>query len=852
MFNILKPETQFPSYYKGHDFNPSIQSNKKGSVLIIDGPPYANGNLHMGHLLNKTIKDVINRRNGQDSLYKEFIAGWDCHGLPIELKVKRSANPLETRNNCRQLALKTVEQHKESLTKLGINYSNTYRTLDNEFQLYELSILQELYNKELIYRGNKPTYWSIKNRTALAESEIIYKEVEVNTAYVKFKVNSTANDNIYYIAWTTTPWTLLGNKALAINSEIEYYIYSRGNLHYISNIKFYEEFNNLFGDSILLEKVKGSELLSKYHTYTNLNGDICKVIEANSLVTDSVGTSIVHINPSHGFDDYNLGLVNGLEVKDLFHKTGGYIEYEDFKYTPEELSEFIILNNDSILHCSKQVIKTFFDERTENPVYIRPTAQWFLDINSIKESVIKELENVEFHPLQAKKALSNTISSREEWCISRQRKWGIPIPYVIDSKGKVHMVIDSFLSKINEYKDLVEDYMDLWWDLPVEEFTNIPHCHKGEDVLDVWFDSGCVYLYQTKEESIPLETIFIEGVDQYRGWFQSSLIITYALKEQIPFSKLLVHGFTLDERGNKMSKSKGNVTNPLDLLKTYSSDILRLLVLNQDFTKDIILSETVETQMVSLYNDFRNIIKFILGNIKDFKPSNYPSSFYTPLDNFIIQQFNEELKSCNEEYNYYNFHLVINSIQELKRIMSSYSNLSKDRLYIDGINSNERVGCQYVLFYLLQGFIKVLEPICPSLVNETSIYLDSNLLENPVEFNLLEQVYDFNTLNPTRDEVNLTFERYKTNKEAKSKLDLKVEFPIDLVQTLSLDNLSKELISCYLGVSELLFSISINELSISLSEKNKCPRCWNKVDLYETIVNNQSTKLCSRCKQLET
>jgi len=846
-FHILKSNTELPKYYKGYEFNPELPISDSNYELIIDGPPYANGDVHLGHLLNKTIKDTINRRNYSKGLYSKFVAGWDCHGLPIELKVKRSENPLITRTKCRTLALNTVNNHKETLNKLGINYSDTYRTLDNEFQVYELELLKTLFDKNLIYRGNKPTYWSIKNRTALAESEVIYKDVEVNTAYCLFRTTSSLYSNLNLIAWTTTPWTLLGNKALAVNSSIEYYLFFKEGSYYLSNKTFYLEFKSLYGEVELITTLLGSELVNLFPTYTNLNGETCPILEVNSLVEDNKGTGIVHINPSHGFEDYEVGLKYNLQVKDLFHTNGAFIYYQDNKYSPEELSEFLILNEPSILHSSKQVIRTFYDERTSNPVYIRPTAQWFFDISSIKEKVIKELDKVEFYPSQGKKALANTIDSRSEWCISRQRVWGIPIPYVVDKEGNTHIVIDRFLNKIEEYKDVVEDYTDLWWDLDIEELTDIPNCKKGNDVLDVWFDSGCIYLYQTKDlEEVP-NTVFIEGIDQYRGWFQSSCLITYAIKEVLPFSKLLVHGFTLDQYGNKMSKSKGNGVNPKELLKTYSLDILRLLVLNQDFTKDIALSEDTETQMVSLYNNFRGSISFILGSLYDYESlEEYKPSVYTPLDQYIINQFNEELTKCNAYYEQYSFHLVIQSLQELRKVMSVFINLSKDRLYIDAQNSNERKGCQYVINYLLSRFLYVLEPICPSLASESRS--SSKVLVNTSSVQLEipnEQIYDFSSLDFISEIINKHFEELKKAKLCGSKLDLEVLIPSSLI---SLEAINTRLIACYLGLSDLSITKE-GEVEIKVSTKHKCNRCWNRTSLSYNLADSI---LCNRCYELET
>ncbi|PQE17800.1 hypothetical protein CJF31_00005563 [Rutstroemia sp. NJR-2017a BVV2] len=734
--------------------------------ILHDGPPYANGSLHIGHALNKILKDIICRTKLQKGHRVVYVPGWDCHGLPIEIKAlekhrenagkHKVLDAIAIRRAARNLATKTVKEQMKGFREWGImaDWDRAWRTMDKSFEMKQLAVFQEMVRKGLIFRRYKPVYWSPSSKTALAEAELEYKDDHISTsAYVKFPITKLSESvkrlvpdisNLSALIWTTTPWTLPANKAIAYHTDIGYSIIKCGKDHLIvaqSRLPMVRE--SCFKDQtvdVLIPSIPGSDLQGLMYT-NQLRGqtsDSQPLIHADFVSADS-GTGLVHCAPGHGMDDYEVCTRLGIEAMAPVDNLGCFTDAA-FPDDPSALSGKSVLSDgtlqvlsllgDQVLFTSNYKHKYPYDWRTKLPVIVRATEQWFADVGDVKSVAMARLNEVAFIPQTGKHRLESFVKSRSEWCISRQRAWGVPIPALYDEDG-VAVLTDTSVAHILSVIDARG--IDAWWSDPEDDPAWIPEglkgsYRRGRDTMDVWFDSGTSWT-QTEQQA----DVYLEGTDQHRGWFQSSLLThTSVSKDSVPPMKTLItHGFTLDQSGRKMSKSIGNTIAPSQIMdgsllppvkikrkgggasQGLGPDALRLWVASSDYTKDVVIGQPVLASINSALLKYRITFKMLLGSMHE-SARNAP---LTKLDIIALAQLNAVMKEVNSAYEAFEFYKAINAINRWIHtdVSAFYLEASKDRLYCgDGGG---------VLEYIFHGLLRMLAPIAPSLVEEAWSHL---------------------------------------------------------------------------------------------------------------------------------
>ena len=887
---LLMPETSFQmrgnlpeneklqrEKWEEMDLYNKVREKNKGKTPFIlhDGPPYANGNIHIGHAMNKILKDFVNRykmMSGYDMIY---IPGWDTHGLPIEQAVtnsgvdRKSMDKADFRALCEKYAYEQIEKQKKGFKELNVlaDWGHPYITLQKELEARQIEVFAEMAKKGLIFKGLKPVYWSPSSESALAEAEIEYHDRKDSSIYVAFPVvegNDTVNVGDNLVIWTTTPWTLPCNTGIAISEKFDY-------VKVLVNDKYYIVANELLED---LAKEFGWE---NYEVVNVFTGDkfagvkykhvfmdrVAPVIDGFHVTLDA-GTGLVHIAPMYGADDfiigkeYNLEMINGIDDQGVLNELSGPFNglfFEDAnKAVTVKLDELgVLLKLKFITHSYPH------DWRTKKPIIFRATKQWFCSIDKIRDDLLKELENnVKFHTEWGKKRLYNMIHDRGDWCISRQRVWGVPIPIFYNEDGSEIVDYDVMM----HVADLFRKYgSNVWFekeakDLLPEGYTNpaSPNGNftKEEDIMDVWFDSGSTWNGVLIEQGLPYPSdMYLEGSDQYRGWFNSSLICGVAVTGKAPYKELVSHGFTLDGNGNKMSKSLGNVIVPADMVRLHGSDILRLWVASTDYTEDVRISDDLIKQVKESYRKIRNTYKFMLGNLKDFDYTK-DSVKYEDMpyyDKYMMNELNKFTKNVLEEYNNYNFQNVYKLVNNFVSFTLSnfYLDFTKDILYIEKADSLVRRSVQTVLYNILNNEVKLLAPILPYTSEEVYSLLPHT--EESVHLTDMPEVVTYSDSTEVEELFNLFFElKDKVNKKLEEARNEKlIGSALEAVVKINLDskyNEVKEKLGSYLHqlfiVSKVEYTTDGEEVVVEKSTGEKCNRCWNYVDhLHDDI--------CDRC-----
>ncbi|KAK8164878.1 putative isoleucyl-tRNA synthetase [Phyllosticta citrichinensis] len=798
----------------------------EGDFVLHDGPPYANGNLHIGHALNKILKDIILRYQISQGKKVDYRPGWDCHGLPIEIKAlerlgvdmardQRSLNPQLLRGEAAKLALTTVKEQMEGFRKWAImgDWANPYVTMKSDYVKTQLTIFKEMVEKGLIYRQHKPVYWSPSTKTALAEAELEYDENHRSTAaYVSFplrkipefllRTGAVNPTSIGALIWTTTPWTLPANKAIAVHSKLDYAVVEMSEpaveneqetatpatpgplvRQFIlgkSRISALEEiFKTKF--KVLVDDIPGEHLAGKMEYGNPLFGSDRSpqpVLHADFVSPDS-GTGLVHMAPGHGMDDYNVCKVAGLSVYAPVDDGGRFIQGALPGHA--ELDGAHVLNKGSGLVLkilenkeTRPLVKAEpfrhkypIDWRTKKPIIIKAAWQWFADVGKIKEDALSSLERVEFLPSSAKSRLESFVRGRSEWCISRQRPWGVPIPALYkkleDGSLEAHMTPES----IDHIIGLIDEHgVDAWFtDEADSTISWEPDSWEGDfvrgrDTMDVWFDSGTSWAQLPERPGKPVADVYLEGTDQHRGWFQSSLlthIASQTAKSAVgngnnskamvaPFGTLITHGFILDKKGRKMSKSLGNVVSPDQIMdgsllpssgkkgaadNSMRPDLLRLWVASSDYTKDVSVGVPVLKAVTSSLGKLRITFKWILGNLSDFNldtaNKTTPRSAHTTADSIALHQLSQTSKSVHAAYDAYEFHRGVATLTKYvnQNLSAFYFETLKDRLYAG--TTQDRTAAQKVLFCIFHELLDMLAPICPLLVEEVWEYTPTQL-----------------------------------------------------------------------------------------------------------------------------
>lgn len=890
---LLMPETSFQmrgnlpeneklqrEKWEKMDLYNKVREKNKGKTPFVlhDGPPYANGNIHIGHAMNKILKDFVNRykmMSGYDMIY---IPGWDTHGLPIEQAVtnsgvdRKSMDKADFRALCEKYAYEQIEKQKKGFKELNVlaDWDHPYITLQKELEARQIEVFAEMAKKGLIFKGLKPVYWSPSSESALAEAEIEYHDRKDSSIYVAFPVvegNDTVNVGDNLVIWTTTPWTLPCNTGIAISDKFDYAKVLVGDKYYIVANELLDSLAKEFNweNYEVVDVFSGSEFKGVKYKHVFMDR-VAPVVDGFHVTLDA-GTGLVHIAPMYGADDfiigkeYGLEMVNGIDDQGVLNELSGPFNglfFEDAnKAVTVKLEELgVLLKLKFITHSYPH------DWRTKKPIIFRATKQWFCSIDKIRDELLNELENnVKFHTEWGKKRLYNMIHDRGDWCISRQRVWGVPIPIFYNEDGSEIVDYDVMM----HVADLFRKYgSNVWFekeakDLLPEGYTNpaSPNGNftKEEDIMDVWFDSGSTWNGVLIEQGLPYPSdMYLEGSDQYRGWFNSSLICGVAVTGKAPYKELVSHGFTLDGKGNKMSKSLGNVIVPADMVRLHGSDILRLWVASTDYTEDVRISDDLIKQVKESYRKIRNTYKFMLGNLKDFDYTK-DSIKYEDMpyyDKYMMNELNKFTKNVLEEYNNYNFQNVYKLVNNFVSFTLSnfYLDFTKDILYIEKADSLVRRSVQTVLYNILNNEVKLLAPILPYTSEEVYSLLPHT--EESVHLTDMPEVVTYSDSAEVEELFNLFFElKDKVNKKLEEARNEKlIGSALEAVVKINLDpkyNEVKEKLGSYLHqlfiVSKVEYTTDGEEVVVEKSTGEKCNRCWNYVD-------HLNGDICDRCHNI--
>ncbi|MGZ9797486.1 isoleucine--tRNA ligase [Mycoplasma sp. 4013] len=866
--NLLVKEPKYRQFWESSKIYQKVLSKNKNNpkYILHDGPPYANGGIHVGHALNRVLKDIIVRYKSLSGFYSPFVLGWDTHGLPIEHKMltesklnKDELNPVILRKKAAQYALQQVNNQRNQLKSLQLftDYSKSYITLDKQYEVMQLKVFKKMVMDGLVYKGLKPVFWSPSSQSALAESEVEYQDVISPSIYVAFEVvasnfeNVKTGDNL--MIWTTTPWTLLANAAVAIGLDIEYARVKNNGSFYIIAIDLLTVVASKCGwDTYDIVSVfKGSQILNYNIEYLTPILKFHAPLVIGHHVSVESGSGLVHIAPMFGEDDFLIGQKNKLQM--IMHICDkGYIENTNtdfdgmfYQDANKKISEFLA---NKLLHFERFKHSYPHDWRTHKPIIFRGTPQWFVSIDKIREQILDQIENnVTTYPAWPKKRLYSMIQNRSDWTISRQRSWGVPLIIFYDKDGKP--VFDSEL--FDHVIDLVAKYgTDIWWEKSTEELLPLKYQNQGftkeKDIMDVWFDSGVSSVAAVIEPNLqsPYD-LYLEGTDQYRGWFNSSIINSVAYKGLTPYKNLISHGFVVDAKGNKMSKSKGNSVEPSDIINKRGAEILRLWVANSEYQGDISISEDILNQNTEIYRKLRNTIKFLLGNLNNFEYSKDIKR--TGIHMFIYQQLQELKYNVIKAYDEYKFLMVVKLLSNyVVELSSFYLSVTKDILYVRSLNDPQRLMTLANMYEIVEFLIIALAPILPTTSEEAYEFFDkkdkyeSVFLENLPK--LSEIAYDaalitsYKEFFELRDKVNVLIENaIKANLVKRSnELELFLPKTSDLIAKLDLKTL--------LMVGKITQG---NELKVEKFDSLKCLRCWNHFDK-ENVKND----LCNQCEQI--
>ncbi|MFA6829771.1 MAG: isoleucine--tRNA ligase [Bacilli bacterium] len=853
----------------------------KDPFYLHDGPPYANNEIHAGHALNKIIKDIIVRSKNLEGFYVPYTPGWDTHGLPIELCVtksgvdRRTTPPAQFRQKCREYALTQVEKQKGQMLRLGVlgDYDHPYLTLNRDYEVHQVEIFAKMAMDGLIYKGLKPVNWSPSSESALAEAEIEYKDVTAKTVYVKFKVrqgNSLINPGDFFVIWTTTPWTLPSNQGICLNPRMEYGIFDTDQGHFIVLKDLAQSLKEKFG----FEKF---ELI---RTFLGKDGEGCicdhpflkqdSILMSDDYVTADSGTGCVHIASGHGLDDYRVAKKYNIEPYCPVDEKGYMMESTGKELAGlfyEEANDKVIeiLQREGALLCEVDIEHSYpHDWRTKKPTIFRATKQWFCSISKIKEKLLSEAEKVKYIPEWGKVRFENMLSNRDDWCISRQRLWGVPIPIFYGEDGQP--LLDDVLFK--HVEELFSKYgSDIWYEKTANElipegYTNI-HSPNGlftkeKDIMDVWFDSGSSFLGSDIALDHPFPAdVYFEGNDQYRGWYNSSMILSVAYTGKSPYKNILTHGFIVDQNGEKFSKSKKNGIDPVTICNNYGADILRLWTTSIDYTTaEIKLSPDLLKVCSEQYKKIRNTFKFMLTNLYDddtaiFNPDYQPQEM-SYVDKLMLNRLNEVVTTMKKCYDKYDFAGVSDALNYfiVNDLSSFYLDFRKDTLYCEDKDSSKRRNCQYVLFEICKALDIAYSPILCFTAEEIysalplKNHLESVALEAYPELGPVDEkmTKDYQALVALRGHVNLLIEPVRKAGVIGSSSEAQVEYVPE-------NDEEKEIISA-IGNADMANVLIVSGFSASETNSvtrhsgERCERCWNYFDETETVDEH---KLCHRC-----
>lgn len=859
-----------------------------------DGPPFANGNIHMGHALNKISKDIIVRYKNMNGYYAPYVPGWDTHGLPVEQQLakkgvdRKSMDRAKYRELCRQYAEEQIQKQMNDFKRLGVmaDWDHPYVTLQHDFEAQEIRVFGEMYKKGYIYKGKKPVYWSWSSESTLAEAEVEYKDVEANSIFVAFPVTDGKGiidpKDTYFVIWTTTPWTIPANEAICVNPKFDYSVVQVGDKRYVVATGLLDKVAEEIGwdDYKVVQTVKGADMeymKAKHPIYDKES----LVIEGFHVTLDD-GTGLVHTAPGFGEDDFNVGQKYNLPIFSPVDAHGCYTdevpELKGMFYQDVDKLMIEKLKDASALLKLKVFTHSYpHDWRTKKPVIFRATTQWFASIAEFRDQILDQIEKASFIPSWGKTRLYNMIKDRGDWVISRQRAWGVPLPifYAEDGTPIVTPETIEHVAKIFEKEGSNAWYTHTAKELLPEGFTS-EHSPNGEftkekDILDVWFDSGSSWSgVMEKRDGLHYPAdLYLEGSDQYRGWFNSSLITSVAVTGQAPYKQVLSQGFVLDDKGHKMSKSLGNVISPNDVIKQMGAEIIRLWVAQADTTSDVAVSMGILQQSAESYRKIRNTFRYMLANTSDFDPKKNRVAYddLRSVDQYMEVKLNDLIKECLAAYDKFDFTTVFKKVFNFisNDLSAFYLDFAKDVLYIEAENSHARRSMQTVIYDAAVKLAKILTPILPHTMEEIWGFLKEDedyvqLANMPKVENyanrdeLLENWAKFMKL---RDDVLKALEDARNKKLIGKSFEAAVTIYPDKETKAMLDELDADfreiLIVSKLTISDDPAPADAEQLAnaavvVKHAEGEVCPRC--RMIRTDIGADSKLPVLCGRCAEI--
>ena len=906
--NLPIKEPEILKIWEKLDLYKKLRDSSKGKEKFVlhDGPPYANGHIHMGTALNKILKDMITRFHQMDGKDSVYVPGWDCHGLPIEWKIEEQYKknkkdkdqvPIKDfRKECREFAEKWIKIHIKEFRRLGVegDWKNYYSTMSFDAEAQIVRELGKFLLDGSLYKGYKPVLWSTVEKTALADAEVEYKNHTSNTVYVGFKVKTSKIDllkDTEIIIWTTTPWTIPANKALAYNKNLEYSIVEINSaLENFKNKKIVVAAKLLdqvskdceIGDYKLIKKIKGKDFEETVcsHPFENLGYQYeVPMLEAN-FVTLEQGTGIVHCAPSHGPDDFNLCLKHGIKSLDTIDDDGKYTKHiKKFEGIHIFKADQIVIEN--LKECKKLLANGKLTHsyphswRSKAPLVHRATSQWFISMEEkdLRKKALKAIDDTDFYPERGRDRIRSMIETRPDWCISRQRIWGVPLPLFVSKKTKEPLkdidVIEN-IAKIFE-----KEGADCWFTDDPQKFLGKKYKKKdyikSNDIVEVWFDSGATHSYvlEKRKDLIWPASMYLEGSDQHRGWFHSSLLESCGTRGKAPFKSILTHGFVVDGKGLKMSKSTGNIIAPEDILKKYGADILRTWVAASDYAEDLRLDYSILEQHAESYRKIRNTFRFLLGNLKDekidFNLNSKEIEKWPELERYILHQIFELNKNFQKYFKEYNFHKLYKELLNFCSLDLSafYFDIRKDVLYCDNLKSSKRQICINLLGLTLDILLKWFAPILSFTTEEifqilnkekkSSIHLE-NFADIPTQWENKKIFEKWEKLKIVRNVTNAAIEVKRSTKEIGSSLEADIEVYLgeQYLKLVNDINLSEFFITSKAEAKSMTNSDKFFKLEgidgiavlVKKAKGEKCSRCWkilgNPCERCSGVLKNQS------------
>ena len=906
--NLPEKEPQILEYWENMDiYKKMLEKNEnKPSYILHDGPPYANGDIHLGHALNKILKDIVVKYKNMNGFKAPYVPGWDTHGLPTEIKARtkfgaekaKQMSDLEIRKLCKEFALGYVKKQKEGFKRLGVlgDWNNPYITLYPEYEAEQVRTFAKMASKKgTIYRGLRPVYWCPSCETALAEAEIEYHNDKCHSIYVKFpvvddkgKLSKMGVDvsNTYFVIWTTTAWTLPANVAICVGPEFEYAIVKSGEEYYIvadvlkekvmqaADIENYE----------LVGKILGSDLeyMQARHPFLDRNS----LIIVGDHVTAESGTGCVHTAPGHGAEDFevcknykNLPVIVPVNSKGVLTSEAGNFADLDIHKAGKAIYDY--LKETGHLFASK----TFEHQyphcwRCKSEIIFRATEQWFCSVDNFKKEALEAVETVNWNPVWGKDRMISMISERKDWCISRQRVWGVPIPIFFCKNCGKELIDENIMMNIADIFE--KESSDSWFSQDAKYFlpedVKCENCgnhefEKEKDIMDVWFDSGTSHSAvcdARKDLKFPAD-LYLEGADQYRGWFQSSLLTSVASNGCAPYKNIVTHGWVVDEEGKKQSKSQNNGVDPAKVMKQYGADVLRLWVSSADYHSDVKMSNEILKQLSEAYRKIRNTARFIIGNLYDFNPDKDMCNLkdLCSIDKWALAKLNNLMDKVKNGYESFEFYEVYHAVQKFCIVDMSnfYLDVLKDRLYVEKSNGVERRTAQTTIYIILNALVKMIAPILsytseeiwkymPHFESEKTESIFLNDMSENVNLEITEKFIDkWDKIHKIRNEIKKILEIQRKNKIIGSSLEAEIAIYCDgeLFEFIKRNKEDLQNVLIVSGIeifengegnykAEEIENLSVN---ISHSKYKKCERCWT----YSSTVGQDSLNplICKRC-----